>query len=337
MPTELSGRPLLDTAADARLYVPRAVDDELLRNAEAGINTLLVGERGAGKTSALRHLAHELRERGRSATFVNAGPVQDLLELLNVIRFELGQAPTPMGQALRTTQSLFAPTMGLGGESAAAVEIIRSLQRPANAGERVIVLLDSLRAPKLAHALFGRLRDELWQTPLRFVVSADAAESTQFLTPPADVFFEEVLALGALTPEEQHEFIQRRLGRQAHRRHPGLEQLDEGNPRRLLALLRSVVDAGTPAQALATARSAREARVAELGRAASALVGELEERGPLSASDPELLERLGWTRQRAAQVFAQLEQAGLVRGERQSGPSGRPRRIFTLTDPPVPV
>lgn len=69
-----------------------------------------------------------------------------------------------------------------------------------------------------------------------------------------------------------------------------------------------------------------------MGRAASMLVHELEASGPASASDPELLGRMGWTRQRAAQVFAQLREAGIVSASDQRGQDGRTRRVFTLTD-----
>jgi hypothetical protein len=64
------------------------------------------------------------------------------------------------------------------------------------------------------------------------------------------------------------------------------------------------------------------------------LVAELESLGRASASDDELLNRLGWTRGRASQVFGQLEEAGIVtssplRGER----GGRPRKVYELSTP----
>ena len=60
------------------------------------------------------------------------------------------------------------------------------------------------------------------------------------------------------------------------------------------------------------------------------LLNELMDLGPVSASDERLLERLGWTRARAAQVLKQLEEAGLVvvTDEAADGP-GRPRRLTT--------
>jgi predicted ArsR family transcriptional regulator len=69
-----------------------------------------------------------------------------------------------------------------------------------------------------------------------------------------------------------------------------------------------------------------------VGRAAAMLVAEVESLGPVSASDERLLSRLGWTRERAAQVFKQLEEAGLVVfSELRDGP-GRPRKVYRLKD-----
>jgi predicted ArsR family transcriptional regulator len=77
----------------------------------------------------------------------------------------------------------------------------------------------------------------------------------------------------------------------------------------------------------------RRAEAQRLGRPAEMVVAELEASGPLSASDERLLRRLGWTRERAVQVLKQLEGAGLVTTSLQKGPSGRPRKLYGLTDP----
>lgn len=72
-----------------------------------------------------------------------------------------------------------------------------------------------------------------------------------------------------------------------------------------------------------------EEAAAELGRAPAMLFTEVMDLGPVSASDAKLLGRLSWTRPRAAQVFKQLEQAGLVVAteEAPDGP-GRPRKLY---------
>jgi predicted ArsR family transcriptional regulator len=93
------------------------------------------------------------------------------------------------------------------------------------------------------------------------------------------------------------------------------------------------VRTGEPPDRRLQAQAQREVDVAELGRAASMLYAELENSGPASASDDELLDRLGWSRQRAAQVLAELEQVGFVKGEQRPGPTGRPRKVFAIVPP----
>ena len=77
-------------------------------------------------------------------------------------------------------------------------------------------------------------------------------------------------------------------------------------------------------------RTERETNVAAHGRAASMLYAELEDYGPASASDREFLDRLGWSRQRAARVLGELEQLGFVRSDFQPSESGRPRKVFSI-------
>ena len=62
------------------------------------------------------------------------------------------------------------------------------------------------------------------------------------------------------------------------------------------------------------------------------LLGWLTARGSASPSDPDLLEQLGVSRQRAAKLLAELADQGVVRAtqERPEG-SGRPRKRYTLT------
>ena len=62
------------------------------------------------------------------------------------------------------------------------------------------------------------------------------------------------------------------------------------------------------------------------------MIAELEALGPVSASDKELLERLGWSRARATQVLNRLQEAGVVTAstQRDTGSPGRPRKIYSL-------
>jgi hypothetical protein len=112
-----------------------------------------------------------------------------------------------------------------------------------------------------------------------------------------------------------------------------LRRPGEENPRLLLQTVRETVRSGGPPDAYLAALAERDRHVNQLGRPAAMAYAELQNSGPASASDEELLHRLGWSRQRAAQVLAELEREGLVRAELRPGPSGRPRKTFEI----VPV
>jgi predicted ArsR family transcriptional regulator len=62
------------------------------------------------------------------------------------------------------------------------------------------------------------------------------------------------------------------------------------------------------------------------------LAAELEALGPRSASDPELLARLGWTRERVVQVMRVMEKAGLLDHQFEKQGVGRPRKVYALKD-----
>ena len=76
--TNLSGRPLLDTPQDAHLFVDREAEvRSVLSSTGAGLNTIVFGAKGIGKTSFLRYLLWSLREHGQapdasSATYCDA-------------------------------------------------------------------------------------------------------------------------------------------------------------------------------------------------------------------------------------------------------------------------
>jgi hypothetical protein len=182
------------------------------------------------------------------------------------------------------------------------------------------------------HQLFGRFRDELWQLPYTWVLSIQQDMRGALLAPPADAFFEEEIELGPLSTKQQEELISRRLGpgEMTPWRLPGGEE----SPRRLLQVVRESLRAGESPVRRHQAMIERYREVNRLGTAAAVLYEDLEDFGPASASDEELLARMGWSRQRAAQVLAELEQADLVRAEFHHRPNGRPRKVFAVQPPP---
>lgn len=321
----LSGRPLLATAADRRYLVERPEADLVVRHVEAGMNTLVLAERGMGKTTFLRHLEGRLEEEaGVSAVYLDGPRLGDAATILLALRDKLAGPRTPIGDSLRTTAMPFAP-MAAEVRSEEALRLVRELAAGAE-DRKACVLLDD-PDPESAHRLFGRLRDELWQTGLVWVVAGDQARRQQYLTPPADAFFERVVELARLTDAQQDELIRKRLERGDDRGVIAV-RLESGNPRALLAALREAASADD-AQALLARRAERQTRAAdELGRLASMMLAEIDDGAAASASDPEWLGRFGVSRQRAQQVLAELEHEGLVRAERLPGPSGRPRKVY---------
>jgi hypothetical protein len=319
MDVEIGNRPLLATARDQKLSIERAEVRRVAELARRGLNVLLVGERGSGKTSALHAVAYELREGGRRAELVDAAPAGDLPELVRLI-----------DRAVAPPREAEPPAAGARSDTSVVIELLRSWQ--ALEGE-VCVLLDEVR-PALAQPFFGRLRDELWQTPLRFVVSAPKGDVAAFLTPPADAFFEAQVSLEPLSAPAQTALFERRLdGAEADRVLRALRGADLGNPRDLLSMAREALVSRTGEGEVEAAARERARRIDPLGPAAQRLLAELEAVGSASASDPRLLERLGWSRQRAAQVARTLEEAGLVTGGTARGEDGRVRKVFTPVHP----
>lgn len=326
----LSARPLLDNAADAELFVRRGEVDLIEQNCRNGVNTLVVGARGMGKTSLLRYLAYSLREQGAEATFVDGLPTSTASSLVWLLGVELGRTWPAIAERVRRLLDPSNPAqLGAEGQLISAVRALRP--DAADDARRRVVILDSPPPGDTAHVLFGRLRDELWQLPYTWVVGIDEGRRGEVLVPPADVFFEDVFELEPLSDAQQAELISRRL-------EPGeaspwrVGAPDEGNPRTLLEATRLAARHKDPDKQL-RAMVRRETDVSSMGRAASMLYAELGARGPSSASDEELLNRLGWSRQRAAQVLAELEEIGFVRSMMRPGPSGRPRKTFEIVPP----
>ncbi|MCA1679992.1 MAG: AAA family ATPase [Actinobacteria bacterium] len=325
--TDLSGRPLGDTRLDRNLYLPRPEHELLRKSAEQGLNVLVVGERGSGKTTLLRQLALDLREAEIPSLFVDGKLAEDAASFLEVVRYQLGQAPNLIEVVRERYARALQPRPDLG-EATRLLDLIEALRDPTGAQPRTVLLVDGVPSGDAAHSLFGRLRDELWQLPFNWIVAGDERDRAALLQPPADAFFDRLIELRPLKPSEQLRLLKKRLSvRDAEAVKPLLEA-SGGNPRGLLALARDALEGGRAVEDVLEARALREAKASKLSRPASMLLAELEAVGSASASDEDFLRRLGWTRVRAVQVFSELEQASLVESETEKGPSGRPRKVY---------
>ncbi len=317
----LSGRPLLDTRADAALFVDRAAElDRVDRAVAEGLNVLVSGPRGIGKTSLLRHHAYGRRITGQELAVLDASALTDPAAFLEAAARAVGAA-------------------GPTGELSAA-DLVATLSRlvPNQAAPRVLAV-DGL-APAIAQAVFGQLRDELWRAPLTWLVSCADVDEAAFLRPPADAFFDTTVRLAPLADDDVHDLLRRRatVDELSDDAVTEVVSLAAGVPRRAIDLARHLLlapEADGSAGVIEAVRDrllGREQAVERLGTPARMLLAELETVGGASASDERLLTRLGWTRARAAQVFGELERQGLVEATDQPRASGRPRRVFHSKD-----
>jgi energy-coupling factor transporter ATP-binding protein EcfA2 len=327
----LSGRPLYANAADNRLYVEQEdVDRRVERAIDRGLNVLVSGERGAGKTSLLQHLLFRARkDPARSRTvYIDASIARTPIDIIDLVREALGVAHN-LGETVASGLIAFNHPKAAGARDSMLL-----LQRlvPLRDVDPGVVLLDGLGADDIAHTLFGRLRDELWTLPHTWVVATSPAQRSQFSTPPADAFFEMVVELAPFDVESQVELLARRLPEEW----TALETLAgnaRGNPRQLLATAREVLVEGRRIGDVLSADATRRSRLEALGAAATRMHEELQSIGyPVAASDDELLRRLGITRERATQVLNALLASGLVESFQEPADRGRPRKLYRIRE-----
>jgi thymidylate kinase len=326
MPLELSGRPVLGTAADLELFVDREQELEVIADTVgAGGNVLVLGERGSGRTSLLRVLDARLRAEHVRSLFVEGALVSSAAELLELIAYRVAPRRAPDYELRRGLERL--------PESARLLERVRHLERVLERSSALqVVLVDELTSAETAHVLFGRLRDELWRLPLRWVVAGSMADRVVYLRPPADAFFARVVTLDPLAAGSALSLLRARIPKAAasDARLRSIAATAEGNPRRLVRRAREILLEGREIEDVAASEERREGILAGLGEPARQVVAEIEANGPASASDEQFLRRLGMTRSRAAQLLAQLEREGILAGTYERAEGRRPRKHYAL-------
>jgi len=334
----LSARPLLDNAADQALFVGR-VDavGQIQRSLGSSLNCLVVGPPGSGKTSLVRAVAYRSHETNAPLRFVHvraaaAATAADLLAaVLAAVRKSAAARKSGAGATAGPAQP---SALDVLDELAKAID---GLNRAEPALTLVLVVDDVLAAA--GSAVFGALRDEIWELDARWLVTTSTAQVSGWVRPPADVFFETRVDLGPLTAQEAAELLRRRMDADDGPDVRSVESIVAATdaaretPRRLLESARELAAGSAVGGAGLTALAGLEARTAAIGamsRPARMLAQELDALGWSSASDERLLARMGWTRPRVIQVMAELEDRGLVDMREESAGRGRPRKLYRL-------
>ena len=282
-----------------------------------------------GKTSLLRQLQLNLRERDEQVAFVDASTVSDVLELASWIRDGLVGQPAPLLAGASIAAEVFrGDAAPLGGASRALASLLREIGQ----AEPATILVDASSSADAVYGLFGRMRDVLWQQEHRWVLAIEDTDRATALKPPADAFFDTVISLDPWPMNELVDLLARRADpAQLWPRDLLISAATgaDGGPRQALrALSDALVHDRDPAAAL-DQRGRLLDRASELGRPAAMLMAELLDRGQASPSDDDLQKTLGVTRSRLTQLLRELLDKNLVTAEdeRPDGP-GRPRVIY---------
>ena len=326
----LSGRPLLDNPADQAEFVGREAQlQRIERSLRTGLNCLVVGDPGSGKTSFTRALMFRVHQKADDLRFV-------------YVRGLAARNATDLLQAVLTVMSPDAARPAGRGTDAAPIDLVDRLLTAIGDGpaQPTVIVVDDVLA-EAGLDLFGALRDELWRVDARWLVTASTAQAPALLRPPADAFFETQVRLEPFSTAEIDQALRRRLVEfdgargEAAREAMLAAAVQAGplTPRRMLEVARELAAAPTVgALGLTTVQGLREwtGALEAMSRPARMLAQELESLGWVSASDERLLDRMGWTRPRVVQVIGELERGGLVQMREENTGRGRPRKLFRL-------
>lgn len=321
---QLTQRPLTASTLDGELFVGRERELAAIhRSLRLGFNVLVLGEPGSGRSSLLRRVQHAVEADAGGTVWVPGQPWPERIDIVEAIDDELGNRNEPRVRR-KTPFGKESQVAGLEHVMTELADDRIAFGRPGANGQ-FTVLIDDADAD-VAYALFGRFRDVVWESPARWVVSGSLKRRDRYLAPPADAFFDTVIQLSELDPEDAAELLRRRTTAagpndpDARRLESAIPKLVNGlsqrTPRMILAGARRALMAEEPADAAAQQDLALLSAERVGGRSAAALMSELIEHGPTYAGDPDLLDRLALTRNRVVRLLKDLEAAGLVTATR---------------------
>ena len=321
-------RPLLVSGVDAELYVARPEIERALVGAVLSERDVLIsGPTGSGKTTSLRKLEADLRQRDRLVTWVNASLASNGVHLLELVEAAVLTAATQAGHRLRPPDE---PV--LAGDAAGPLQLMNAVNRippqPAT-----VIFVDGTLEPAAGYDVFGRLRDQLWALPHSWVVATTPERVGALRTPPADAFWGAYVEIGPMDGQQVRTLLERGLDwEEAKLVFSGIRP-ESGVPRRIIHAVEEYLEQPRMEEYSSHYRPpafARQEAAAELGRSASMALAELEALGrPAAAGDDELLARTGWSRAYLGRTLSQLEAAEILRS--YPGPTsgqGRPPKLY---------
>lgn len=328
----LSQRPLSASDADHRLFVDRNSElDRVDRSLGLGLNIYIHGARGMGKTTFL-HQVHRSHPGAYYCRIKDSEVFKGtLVELERVVSSRSGFAEV-MGML---TSSEAIRMLANATPEDQLVQILRqAVRQPSDEPSRV-VLLDDLDEEG-RRGLFGRLRDELWELPIQWVVSG----TEPYLEAPVDAFFETVVELENLQYETLRQMLCRRALTGTAEEQAVLRDIADSvstsiapcTPRRALSVARDIFLSDDAMGASNLLEEMQQLR-SELSESATRVLDGLMVHGPTHAGDEQLLAEVGVTRSRVVQLLAELETAGLVTAQRV----GRKRLYSAFPKPAAPV
>jgi hypothetical protein len=311
-------RPLLNTAADQRLFVFDASRRRASQAAFMHRNTLVVGDPGSGKTSLLYHiLANANTSADPSlALLIDARLASDSRVLVDMLLEQAQEEGWVEEQTAPDRDDPFG--------------FARQIRRLRDAPPNAIVLIDDPTTEQ-ARTLFGQLRDELWQTPLWFCVAVGEDVMQALSRPPADAFFDTAIRLEPFAGEDALEFLRRRK----HAGEMAAPVEAPEHPLQARALVATAVgDAPGSRYDPRLQHQLLQKAEHEAGRAGAMLLAEMWSRGAISASDSDLQRSLGVTRNRLTELLRTLAAADVLVAtpEASEGRVGRPKMLYSLRE-----
>jgi hypothetical protein len=317
--------PLTATPQARRLFVAPECFEDLVAYSRRGYNVLVVAERGGGKTSSLRQLELMLRDEPHAddpvVAFVDLRAAHDVDEALALI-LRRGRSENGIVPSSAADDPVFAPEdRGVTERLLGALGHLSPTR----------FILDNAEPDAVGYALFGGLRDRLWDTRHSFVVAADESDASAFLRPPADAFWEQVVTL-TLNDVQAVELIERRADGDADWARALAEAVGP-HPRRLIGAAQRIASGVEAPPSVAAAYRDRRERLGERSAMARRVFHELEDLGPMSPSDERLLRRIGASRPALDRALRELESEGLARSYFEPSGPGRPRRVYEPVPP----